>query len=65
MHPLEWSPTQSPGKVGRRGEPNSWVTFYAYLARKHGERLGFFLVLFVPNTILNIRGHSGEGSAPS
>ena len=39
-YPLEWSPTQSPWKVGRRGEPNGWVTFYAYLARKHGERLG-------------------------
>jgi hypothetical protein len=24
----------------------------------------FFLVLFVPNTILNIRGHSGEGPVP-
>ncbi len=39
-YPLEWSPTQSPWKVGKRGEPNRWVTFYAYLARKHGKRLG-------------------------
>jgi hypothetical protein len=34
-----------PGKVGKRGEPNRWVTFYAYLARKHGGRffpLGHF-----------------------
>lgn len=32
---LDWSPTQSPWKVGKRGEPNKWVTFYAYLANKY------------------------------
>ncbi|MCW4037243.1 MAG: hypothetical protein NWF13_00745 [Candidatus Bathyarchaeota archaeon] len=30
---LDWTPSQSPWKVGKRNEPNKWVTFYAYLAR--------------------------------
>jgi hypothetical protein len=31
---LDWTPSQSPWKVGKRNEPNKWVTFYAYLALK-------------------------------
>ena len=31
---LDWTPGQCPWKVGKRGEPNKWVTFYSYLARK-------------------------------
>jgi hypothetical protein len=34
-YPLDWSPRQSPWKVGEREEPNKWVTFYSYLAHKH------------------------------
>lgn len=33
-HLLDWTPSQSPWKVGKRNEPNKWVTFYAYLALK-------------------------------
>jgi hypothetical protein len=29
---LDWTPKQSPWKVGKRGKPNKWVTFYATLA---------------------------------
>lgn len=29
---LDWTPTQCLWKVGRRGQPNKWLTFYAYLA---------------------------------
>ena len=32
---LDWTPTQSPWKVGKRNEPNKWMTFYAYLAYKY------------------------------
>jgi hypothetical protein len=31
---LDWTPRQSPWKVGERNEPNKWITFYAYLAHK-------------------------------
>ena len=31
---LDWTPRQSPWKVGKRNEPNKWVTFYSYLAYK-------------------------------
>jgi hypothetical protein len=31
---LDWTPAQCPWKVGRRGEPNPWVTFYVLLAEK-------------------------------
>ena len=34
---LEWTPTQSPWKVGKRGQPNKWMTLYALLARKASE----------------------------
>jgi hypothetical protein len=33
---LDWTAVQCPWKVGKRGEPNKWVTFYCYLARKFG-----------------------------
>lgn len=36
--PLEWSPSQSPWKVGKRGQANKWVTFYAYLAKKYRDQ---------------------------
>ncbi len=31
---LDWTPSQCPWKVGKRGEANEWVTFYALLAKK-------------------------------
>ena len=34
---LDWTPSQSPWKVGKRDEPNKWVTFYSYLAHKNNE----------------------------
>jgi hypothetical protein len=33
---LDWTPHQSPWKVGDRNQPNKWVTFYTYLARARG-----------------------------
>lgn len=37
-YPLDWTPAQSPWKVGERGAANKWVTFYACLAhRLRGE----------------------------
>lgn len=30
---LDWTPSQSLLRAGKRGEPNPWVTFYALLAR--------------------------------
>jgi hypothetical protein len=35
---LEWTPTQSPWKVGKRGSPNKWMTLYASLALKAANR---------------------------
>ena len=35
---LDWTPTNIPFKVGKRGEANKWVTLYAYLATKHREK---------------------------
>lgn len=32
---LDYTPTQSPWKVGKKGEPNKWVTFYVLLAYKN------------------------------
>lgn len=32
---LNWTPPQAPWKVGKRGEPNKWVTLYCLLAKKH------------------------------
>jgi hypothetical protein len=32
---LDWTPTQCPWKVGKCGEANPWITFYALLARKY------------------------------
>jgi len=34
---LDWTPAQSPWKVGERDAPNKWVSFYAYLAHKFKE----------------------------
>jgi hypothetical protein len=34
---LDWTPRQSPWKVGKRNEPNEWIAFYAYCARKFKE----------------------------
>ena len=31
---LDWKPSQSPWKIGKKNEPNKWVTFYAYLTHK-------------------------------
>jgi len=34
---LDWTPEQSPWKVGERNTPNKWITFYAHLAHKYRE----------------------------
>ncbi len=34
---LDWTPTQSPWKVGKRGKENKWITFYSLLALKYKE----------------------------
>jgi hypothetical protein len=34
-YPLDWTPTQCPWKVGKRGTANKWISFYAYLAEKY------------------------------
>lgn len=34
LYPLDWTPSQSPWKVGKRNEPNKWITLYTYLAHK-------------------------------
>jgi hypothetical protein len=34
---LDWTPAQCPWKVGERGQPNKWVTFYSLLAHKFRE----------------------------
>jgi len=31
---LDWTPRQSPWRIGKRNAPNKWITFYAYLAHK-------------------------------
>jgi hypothetical protein len=36
-YPLDWTPTQSPWKVGKRGKSNKWITFYSLLAYKYGK----------------------------
>jgi hypothetical protein len=35
---LDWTPEQSPWKVGKRNQPNKWITFYTYLTHKFKER---------------------------
>jgi hypothetical protein len=35
---LDWTPNQSPWKVGNRNEINKWVTLYSYLAYKYKKR---------------------------
>jgi hypothetical protein len=37
---LDWTPTQSIWKVGKRGQPNKWLTLYALLAMKAMESSG-------------------------
>jgi len=32
---LDWTPTECPWKVGKSGEINKWITFYAMLAEKY------------------------------
>ncbi len=32
---LDWTPSQAPWKVGKRGEYSRWLTFYALLAEKY------------------------------
>ena len=32
---LDWTPPQCPWKVGKRNQPNKWLTFYSYLAHKN------------------------------
>jgi hypothetical protein len=32
---LDWTPSQSPWKVGKRGEPNKWISLYSHLASKY------------------------------
>jgi hypothetical protein len=34
---LDWTPRQSPWKVGKRNEPNKWITFYTLLAYKYKD----------------------------
>ena len=34
---LDFTPTQAPWKVGKRGEPNPWLTLYVQLAKKYRE----------------------------
>jgi hypothetical protein len=35
---LDWTPQQSPWRVGERNQPNKWVTFYTCLAHSFKER---------------------------
>lgn len=35
---LDWTPTQCPWKVGKRGAANPWVTFYALLAAHYYQQ---------------------------
>lgn len=32
---LDWTPTQCPWKIGKREDPNEWITFYTMLAEKY------------------------------
>lgn len=34
---LDWTPAQCPWKVGKRGEPNKWITLYCMLAEKYRD----------------------------
>lgn len=35
---LDWTPQQSPWRVGEKNQPNKWVTFYVYLAHSLKEK---------------------------
>ena len=37
---LDWTPTQSPWLVGRRGETNKWITFYVAAAKRYRDGAG-------------------------
>ena len=46
---LEWTPTQSSWKVGKRGHPNKWMTLYALLAMQaREESRGEYLEQYQP-----------------
>lgn len=34
---LDWTPAQSPWRVGKKGDPNKWITLYCMLAVKYRE----------------------------
>jgi hypothetical protein len=34
---LDWTPAQCPWKIGKRGKPNRWLTFYTLYAYKEKE----------------------------
>ncbi len=34
---LDWTPTECTWKVGRKGEPNPWITYYVLLAKQYRE----------------------------
>lgn len=36
---LDWTPAQSPWKVGKKGDPNKWITLYCMLAEKYRDSL--------------------------
>lgn len=35
---LDWTPTQCPWKIGKRNQPNKWLTLYSYLTHKIKDR---------------------------
>lgn len=37
-YPLDWTPSQSLLRAGKRGAPSKWVTFYALLAHRYRDR---------------------------
>jgi hypothetical protein len=36
---LDWTPPQSPWKIGKVGEPNKWITLYCVLTAKYAGRI--------------------------
>lgn len=36
---LDWTPALCPWKIGKRGEPNKWVTLYCLLGKKYSDML--------------------------
>ncbi|NSW52717.1 MAG: terpene cyclase/mutase family protein [Anaerolineae bacterium] len=37
--PLDFSPNSAPWKVGKRGEPNPWITLYVLLAQQYRDQV--------------------------